>query len=74
LLAHGIQDSPLSALQIAINTNPKDILQYPVRLPQEDFSNVIPHYLTVQDVIRELIGHRLDGELGTWQISLLTDC
>ena len=65
LLAHGIQDSPLSALQIAINTNPKDILHYPVRLPQEDFSNMIPHYLTVQDVIRELIGHRLDGELGT---------
>jgi len=26
---------------------------------------MIPHYQTVQDVIRELIGHRLDGELGT---------
>ncbi len=65
LLAHGIQDSPESALQFAINTNPKDILYYPVRLPQEDFNKMVPHYLTVQDVIRELIGHRLDGELGS---------
>ncbi|NLI08434.1 MAG: hypothetical protein GX457_15285, partial [Thermotogaceae bacterium] len=65
LLAHGIQDSPQSALQLAINANPKDILHYPVRLPQEEFDKMIPHYQTVQDVIRELIGHRLDGELGT---------
>ena len=66
LLAHGIQDSPESALQLAINTNPKEIFHYyPVRLPQEDFSKMIPRYLTVQDIIQELIGHRLDGELGT---------
>ena len=38
LLAHGIQESPLSALQLAISTNPKDILQYPVRQPTDDFS------------------------------------
>jgi hypothetical protein len=65
LLAHGIQDSPQSALQLAINANPKDIFHYPARLPQEEFDKTIPHYLTVQDVIRELIGHLLDGELGT---------
>jgi hypothetical protein len=64
LLAHGIQDSPQSALQLAISANPKDILQYPVRQPTEDFSKMIPRHLTVQDVIRELVGHRLDGELG----------
>jgi hypothetical protein len=63
LIAHGIQDSPQSALQLAISTNPKDILQYPVRQLPEDFSKMIPHHLTVQDVIRELVGHRLDGEL-----------
>jgi len=63
LLAHGIQDSPQSALQLAISTNPKDILQYPVRQPSEDFSKMIPRHLTVQFVVRELIGHRLDGEL-----------
>jgi len=65
LLAHGIQDSPQTALQFAINTNPKDILHYPARFPQEEFDKVIPHYQTVQEVIRELIGHRLDGELGS---------
>ena len=64
LLAHGIQDSPESALQLAISTNPKEIFQYPVRLPPEDFSKMIPVHLTAQDVIRELVGHRLDGELG----------
>ena len=64
LLAHGIQDSPQSALQLAISTNPKEIFQYPVRQPSEDFSKMIPRHQTVQDVIRELVGHRLDGELG----------
>lgn len=63
LHAHGIQDSPLSALQLAISTNPKEIFQYPVRQPSEDFSKMIPSHQTVQDVIRELVGHRLDGEL-----------
>ena len=64
LLAHGIQDSPLSALQLAISTNPKEIFQYPVRQPSEDFSKMTPRHQTVQDVITELVGHRLDGELG----------
>jgi hypothetical protein len=64
LLDRGIQDSPLSALQMAISTNPKEIFQYPVRQPSEDFSKMIPRHQTVQDVIRELVGHRLDGELG----------
>ena len=64
LLAHGIQDSPQSALQLAISANPKEIFQYPVRQPPEDFSKMIPRHQTVQDVIRELVGHRLDGELG----------
>ena len=64
LIAHGIQDSPQSAMQLAISTNPKEILQYPVRLPPDDFSKMIPRQQTVQDVIRELVGHRLDGEIG----------
>ena len=64
LLAHGIKESPEAALQLAINTNPKEIFQYPVRLPPDDFSKMIPHHQTVQDVIRELVDHRLEGELG----------
>jgi len=63
LIACGIQESPESALQVAVSANPKEILQYPVRLPLEDFNTKIPHYQTVQDVIRELVGHRLEGEL-----------
>ena len=64
LLANGIKEYPEAALQLAINANPKEILQYPVRFPPEDFSKMIPGHQTVQDVIRELVGHRLDGELG----------
>ena len=64
LIAHGIKESPETALQLAINANPKEILQYPVRLPPDDFSKMIPHHQSVQDVIRELVGHRIEGELG----------
>ncbi|PKN89730.1 MAG: hypothetical protein CVU45_06160, partial [Chloroflexi bacterium HGW-Chloroflexi-7] len=64
LLTHGIQESPEAALQLAINANPKDIFQYPVRLPPDDFNKMIPRHQTVQDVIRELVGHRLDEDLG----------
>lgn len=64
LLSHGIQESPEAALKLAISTNPKEIFQYPVRRPSEDFTKMIPRHQTVQDVIRELVGHRLDGELG----------
>jgi hypothetical protein len=64
LIAHGIKESPETALQLAINANPKEILQYPVRPPPDDFSKMIPHHQTVQDVIKELVGHRIEGELG----------
>jgi hypothetical protein len=64
LLSHGIQESPEVALKLAISTNPKEIFQYPVRRPSEDFTKMIPRHQTVQDVIRELVGHRLDGEFG----------
>jgi len=51
-------------LKLAISTNPKEIFQYPVRRPSEDFTKMIPRYQTVQYVIRELVGHRLIGKLG----------
>lgn len=63
LTAHGIQESPESALRAAAGASPKDILQYPIRLPPEGFEKTLPHYQTVQHVVRELVGHRLDGEL-----------
>jgi len=63
LLSHGIKDSPESTLQLAVRANPKEVLQYPIRMPPDDFGKMIPRYLTVQDVVRELVGHRLSGEL-----------
>ena len=63
LLSHGIQESPLIALQCAVNADPKDILHYPVRLPPDNFDKMTPHHLTVQEVVRELVGRHLSGEL-----------
>ncbi|MAT45044.1 MAG: hypothetical protein CL609_22150 [Anaerolineaceae bacterium] len=63
LVSHGIKETPESALQIAVSANPKEILQYPVQCPPEDFEKMLPSYQTVQSVIKKLVGHRLDGEL-----------
>lgn len=74
LLAHGIQDSPVR-VAIGYQRESKGYLCIILCAPQEEFDKMIPHYQTVQDVIRELIGHRLDGELGDFgRSSLLTDC
>ena len=63
LLSQGILESPITVLQAAIAADPKQILRYPVRLPPDTFEDMIPCHLTVQDVVRDLIGHRLSGEL-----------
>lgn len=63
LLAHGVHESPFLALQCAVKADPKEILHYPVRLPPDNFDKMTPHHLTVQEVVRELVGHPLSGEL-----------
>lgn len=63
LIAHDIQQSPVTALQAALAADPKAILRYPVRQPPEDFAQAPPRHLTVQHIVRELVGHRLDGDL-----------
>ena len=65
LLAHGIQDSPVTALQAALAADPKQILSYPVRQPPDNFENHLPHHLTIQEIVRELVGCRLTPELVT---------
>jgi len=65
LLANGIQDSPVTALQAALAADPKQILNYPVRLPSDDFEKMLPCHLTVQEVVRDLVGRRLTAELVT---------
>jgi hypothetical protein len=60
---HGIQETPAHALQEAIAADPKSILRYPVRLPPEEFETTQPQFLTVQEIVRKLLGHRLDPEI-----------
>jgi hypothetical protein len=62
LLDHDIRESTEAALRLAINANPKEILQYPVRQPPVDFDKRLSSHLTVHDVVKELIGHRMTVE------------
>ena len=63
LRAKEIQRDPANALREAIAAQPNDILRYPFRVPPEDFKNSIPRRITVQDVVKSLVGRRLDGEM-----------
>lgn len=65
LLDQGIRESPVSALQAAVTADPKQILNFPVRLPPDNFENMQPRYLTVQEIVRDLVGRRLTPELAT---------
>jgi hypothetical protein len=58
-----IRGNPQLALRKAIAAQPNQILQFPYRSPAENFRNITPHRVTVQDVVREAIGKRLDSEL-----------
>lgn len=57
-----IRDRPEQALREAIAAQPKQILQYPFRSPPEDFPKMTPRRITVHEVIREALGHRLNAE------------
>jgi hypothetical protein len=63
LLAEGIRTSALEVLQNAVNVDPKQILNYPVRTPPNELENLKAHYLTVQDIVYDLVGHRLTPEM-----------
>ena len=65
LLAHGIQESPVTALQAALAADPKQILSYPVRQSPDNFENNLPRHLTVQEIVRDLVGCRLTADLVT---------
>jgi hypothetical protein len=63
LCHQGIQEAPVQALQRAIAAEPMSIFRYPVHLPPEGFQKSQSQYLTVQEIVRKLIGHRLDATL-----------
>ena len=63
LVAHGIKQNPKKVLQDAVEVQPNQILQYPFRVPPIAFAQSNPCRITVQEVIRDAVGRRLDGEL-----------
>ena len=63
LLKAGIKQDAVSALQKALAAQPAEILQYPFRRPSDSFSQMIPHRISVQDVVREAVGKKLDAQL-----------
>ena len=63
LLKEGIQQDAVLALQKAVKAQPSEILQYPFRRPPVSFSQMVPHRITVQDVVREAAGKKLDPQL-----------
>lgn len=63
LEATGIRDAPLDALQKAVELEPRQILSYPLRSPPDGFAAMSPCWRSVQDVVRDLVGHPLEGEL-----------
>jgi hypothetical protein len=70
LLGNGIQEDPRGTLQAALEVDPRQILQYPLRQPPDGFASMTPHYLSVHGVVGELLGKRLDGELSDLADSL----
>lgn len=67
LMAHRIHETPIDTLENALQENPKQIFQYPFRMPPDQFHHMLPNYQTPQDVIRDLIGKHHSPEV----ISLL---
>ena len=67
LAAHRIHETPIDALENALQENPKQIFQYPFRMPPDHFQHMQPSYQTPQDVIRDFVGKHPSPEV----ISLL---
>jgi hypothetical protein len=60
LMENGILDDPNQALRVAVESQPNQILAYPYRLPSKDFIGQGTKPITVQGVVRDLIGRRMD--------------
>ncbi len=63
LRAKDIQHDPANALRAAIAAQPNEILRYPFRAPPEKIRDLIPRRITVQDLVKSLVGRRLESEL-----------
>ena len=63
LTAVGGIENPKKALQIAIEVQPHQILRYPFRVPSDNFDQIRPRRIAIQEVVKEFIGRRMDPEL-----------
>ena len=63
LRAKDIQRDPANALREAIAAQPNEILRYPFRAPPENMRDLIPRRITVQDLVKSLVGRRLESDL-----------
>lgn len=63
LRAKNIQHDPANVLREAIAAQPNEILRYPFRAPPENARDLIPRRITVQEVVKSLVGRRLEGEV-----------
>jgi hypothetical protein len=63
LTAVGGKENPHKALRVAIEVQPHQILRYPFREPPDVFEQMHPRRITVQEVVKEFIGRRMDQEL-----------
>ncbi len=63
LIAIGGKENPKKAMQIAIEVQPHQILNYPIRVPPENFDQMRPRRISVQEVVKDVVGRRMDQEL-----------
>jgi hypothetical protein len=63
LTLHGVRQNPIEAVKNAVQIQPNQILQYPFQLPPPGFQSMPPRRIVVQEVVRDAVGYRLDGEL-----------
>jgi DnaA N-terminal domain len=70
LAAVGGKENPRKALQVAIEAQPHQILHYPFRVPPDNFDQMRPMRITVQEVIKEVVRHRMDQELSDFSDQL----
>lgn len=63
LVKNGVKQDAVSALQKAVTAQPVEILRYPFHQPSPTFSQMTPHRISVQEVVREAVGKKLDAQL-----------
>lgn len=56
LLAHGIRDTPVETLQLALEHQPRDLLSFPTPTPSVHHLQLSPTPLTIQEVVLNTAG------------------